>query len=103
MFASPPSLSAPRNRFSWLWLLIGAALLPFVTIQTEMPLAAWLAPVFLIRFARTRRASVGLPAVALACVGALTIACRGVGEGPLLAMLGATFGIIYALPYLADR
>ncbi|MBM4424322.1 MAG: hypothetical protein FJ030_13200 [Chloroflexi bacterium] len=46
------------DRLSWLWLILGAALLPFTQLQTAMPLAAWLAPVFLLRFAR--RNSAGL-------------------------------------------
>lgn len=29
------------NRLCWLWLLIGFILLPFTTVQTVIPLAAW--------------------------------------------------------------
>src|SRR6476659_4357041 len=53
------------SRWSWLWLVIGAALLPCTSIQTSLAIAAWLAPVFLLRFARTQRARVGLPLIAL--------------------------------------
>ena len=38
---------------SWLWLACGAALLPFTGLQTTIPLAGWLAPIFLLRFTRT--------------------------------------------------
>lgn len=103
MRTPPPALAAPRDRLSWLWLLLGAALLPFVTIQTELPLAAWLAPALLIRFSRAQRAIVGLPIVTVVCIGALTLASRDLAPGPLLAMIGLLFGLIYALPYIVDR
>jgi hypothetical protein len=34
-------------------LLLGAVLLPFTNLLTLVPVAAWNAPVFLLRFART--------------------------------------------------
>jgi hypothetical protein len=39
----------------WLWLLIGFALLPFTAYRVVIPLAAWIAPVFLLRFERVSR------------------------------------------------
>ena len=50
---------------SWLWLIVGAALLPFTSLVPSLWLAAWIAPVFLLRFARTQRARVGIPLIAL--------------------------------------
>ena len=35
------------------WLLIGFLLVPFTILQNVIPLAAWFAPVFLLRFARS--------------------------------------------------
>ena len=52
-FAS--SHDVPTDRLTWLWLLIGFALLPFTIVQTMLPLAAWLVPLFLLRFARIAR------------------------------------------------
>jgi apolipoprotein N-acyltransferase len=46
-----------QDRFVWLWLLAGGLLLPFSRFQTVLPLAAWFAPVFLLRFSRSRRAA----------------------------------------------
>jgi hypothetical protein len=40
-------------------------LLPFGQFQTIVPLAAWLAPIFLLRFSRTQRALIALPVLAL--------------------------------------
>lgn len=67
----------PRAWRSWLWLALGAALLPFSMFQTVPPLAAWLAPVFLMRFARTQRAIVALPLIGLVGYLAALIATRG--------------------------
>jgi len=50
---------------SWLWLACGAALLPFTLLQTTIAFAAWLAPIFLLRFSRTVPAW-ALPALAVA-------------------------------------
>ena len=69
-----PSDARPLDRRSWLWLILGAALLSFGTIHTDLPLAAWLAPVLLLRFVRTQRALVGLPVIALASGAALALA-----------------------------
>ncbi len=56
----------PTDCRSWLWLVIGAAVLFFSSIGPSFPLAAWLAPVFLLRFVRTQRARIGLPLLAVA-------------------------------------
>jgi apolipoprotein N-acyltransferase len=62
--------SRPADRLAWLWLAIGASLLPFAMFQTVWPFAAWLSPVLLMRFSRTQRLAVGLPLVWLAlCLG----------------------------------
>ena len=51
MFASKNNVSQSVDWLSWCWLAIGAALLPFTSFQTMLPLAAWLAPIFILRFA----------------------------------------------------
>ena len=93
----------PSDRLSWLWLLAGAVLLPFTALQTEIPIAAWLAPALLIRFARTQRAALGLLVLTLVSVAAMTIASRDIVEWPMVLLIGGTFGLAYALPYMADR
>lgn len=91
------------HRRPWLWLLIGAALLPFATLQPVLPLAAWLAPIFLLRFVRATRVRVGLPA--LAVVAALVLAVdMALGTGvPLFALSGLVAGLLLVPAYAADR
>lgn len=63
--ASPPPAASGGG--GWLWLLLGSALLPFTIVQTMIPLAAWLAPIVLLRFSRlTRSGWIALPAIAAA-------------------------------------
>ena len=89
---------APGSRGgSWAALLIGATLLPFGQFQTVVPLAAWLAPVFLLRFARTQRARVALPVLALVQYLATMVSLRGglvPGDTPWLYALGGALGVL---------
>lgn len=91
-----------RQRTAWVPLLIGAVLLPFAQLQTTVPLAAWLAPVLLLRFARTARARVWLPVLILITCVAQTVALREIFEGPEVLVVGLT-GAIGVVPYLVDR
>ena len=97
-------------RRAWLWLALGFLLLPFTTVQTMLPLAAWLAPIFLLRFARTaRRAAVALPLIFLAQASGKFIAVRGGEAHRLLCGRDRTDrlclfgGLVSTLPYAADR
>ena len=66
------------SSLTWLWLLVGFALLPFTMVQTMLPLAAWLAPIFLLRFARiARRTWLALTLIFLAQAISKLIAIRG--------------------------
>jgi len=67
--------SAP-SRWPWLWLLIGAALLPVTNLQTLVPLASWLAPVFLLRFFRSQRLLVSVPALFVVMAATVAVAMR---------------------------
>ena len=98
------------GRLTWLWLLVGFVLLPFTIVQTMIPLAAWLAPIFLLRFARTaRRASVALSLIFLAQAIGNWIALRGGEVGNIyLAVFGLILfspfrGLVSTLPYAVDR
>ena len=87
---------------SWLWLAVGAILLPFCAFQTVLLLAAWLAPVFLLRFSRTQPAYVALPVLALVHFVASLISLRGglvPGDQVVVFALGGVLGI---LPFIAD-
>jgi apolipoprotein N-acyltransferase len=97
----------PVVRWPWVWLLLGAGLLPFANLQTLVPLTAWLAPVFLMRFSRGRRPLTGLLVLTGAISLAMLVGLRngflpmGAGLGHLLFV--ATMGLGGALPFAVDR
>jgi len=93
-----------ESRWSWLWLIIGAALIPFTSIQPSLAIAAWLAPLFLLRFVRTQRARVGLPMLALVQSLALGVNWY-IGSTPntMLVPSGVSVGLLATLAYAADR
>ena len=111
MHSSATFSDNPRSgRLTWVWFFVGAVLLPFALVQTMLPLAAWLAPIFLLRFARTApRAWVTFPAIFLAEAIGSWIAGRGGDPGNIyVALIGlgifAVFrGFASMLPYAADR
>jgi apolipoprotein N-acyltransferase len=97
------SAEIPRSSArSWLWLGIGAALLPFTMLRTVIPLAAWLAPVFILRFTRTQRIWVAVPVLALVSYGATLIAFRGVLPFPQVLWFTAA-SLLGVIPYVVDR
>ena len=97
----------PTDRVTWLWLAIGAILLPFANIQTVWPIAAWLSPVFLMRFCRTRPLKVGLPVILATQICATAIGMRNdytaIPAGPLLIGAILVYSLLFWLPYLLDR
>jgi apolipoprotein N-acyltransferase len=100
----PPARSdRPADRLAWLWLAFGLALLPFSTVHAELPLAAWLAPIFVLRFARTQRMRIGLPVVVLVSGAALAFAWRDMFPFPIGSIIGLTYGLAFSLGYVADR
>lgn len=93
----------PDSR-AWLWLAIGAILLFFGSLQPTLAIAAWLAPIFLLRFTRTQRPWVGL--LVLALVSSIVLFANwAIGMAPVT-MLGIS-GVLAALlllpGYMADR
>ena len=92
---------APVDRLGWLWLAAGALLLPLMQYQTVWPLAAWLAPVLLLRFARTRPIRVALPVLRVVQYLAAAVALRGAFPAVLVAVFGLT-GLVFVPAYVAD-
>ena len=90
---------------SWVWLIPAAILLPFANGASNIPMAAWLAPFFLLRFVRMQRLWVGLAVTYLALIVAFAFQFRGMwplsGVGYYVYLMA--FGIPLVLPYLADR
>ena len=93
----------PTDRLSWLWLVVGLALLPFSTVHAELPIAAWLAPIFVLRFGRTQPMRVGMPVVVLVSAATLAFAWRDIFPFPIGSTIGLTYGLAFSLGYVADR
>jgi apolipoprotein N-acyltransferase len=95
----------PADRLAWLWLLVGFVLLPFTLYQSVIWVAAWLAPIFLLRFARTcKKGWIALPLIFITYVFAINFASRGLPFS-LLGLLGNVLfkGLVWMLPYTIDR
>jgi apolipoprotein N-acyltransferase len=89
----------------FVWLLAGGVLTAFSQGRAPLPVAAWLGPVFLLRFMRLTRPSLGLPLLGLVLFGAAGIANRGVlplSALPYFAVMAAG-AALSTLPYLTDR
>jgi apolipoprotein N-acyltransferase len=93
------------EHLAWLWLVVGALLLPFAAWQTVIPLAAWLAPVFLLRFSRTsRHAGIALPLIFVAYLTAGIAGGRGLPWSTLGFIGNDVFKpLLWTLPYVVDR
>lgn len=91
------------DRWSFLWLVIGAGLLLFANGRWIIPLATWLAPIFLMRFARTQPAARGLGLLLVTNVGIYLISWQGMIPGAFFLPVASGVAVVFWLPYLADR
>ena len=94
------------DRWSYLWLAIGATLMLFSSGRWPIPLTLWLVSVFVIRFFRTQKVFLGFLLVSLATYAVGVIAWWGMMSLPTPAYLGimaANTSLLAGLPYLADR
>lgn len=103
MTASARATTFVQVRWSYLWLLVGTGLLFFSNGRWFIPLATWLAPVFLIRFARTQPAARGLGLLLVANVLANLFFWQGIIPPVLHLPVASGIGVVFWLPYLADR
>lgn len=87
------------------WLAAATVLLLFANGRHSIAAAAWLAPVFLLRFVRTRAAWPGLLVAWLVLAG--TFAYQFLGMVPLpaigFAVLAVIYGLVETLPFVVDR
>ena len=74
---SRAAIRGGAERLSYIWLGVALLLLPFGTARWSIPLAAWLYPVFLLRFVRTQPARRGIVLTIVAPMAALAIAWQG--------------------------
>jgi apolipoprotein N-acyltransferase len=100
-----PSINNHRDRLSYLWLALGIVLLSFSMPNWTIALAAWLAPVFLLRFVRTQPLLRGMLLVLLASVLVYALKVFAIYSLGAITDLIMAFGlgIIFTLPYLLDR
>jgi apolipoprotein N-acyltransferase len=94
------------DRRSWLWLAIAAILLVFANGMYRLPLAGLLAPLFLIRFLRTRKVGAGYLLMMLALMAANIIAWWDLMPHfttPVRIIFGLMTGLLYTIPFLLDR
>lgn len=103
LYQQPDSSTSAQDRWSYLWLFVGAGLLLFSNGRWMIPLATWLAPIFLIRFARTQPAVRGLGLLLVANVLAHLFFWQGIILGGLYVPVAIGVGVVFWLPYLADR
>ena len=105
MFKRTITPTRTPDRLSYLWLALAAALFVFYAGRWAIPLAAWLAPLFLLRFVRTQRP---LPGLLLAWLVRFAVAAvfpsgfillSGIGYYAIVLLLTG----LSMLPYLADR
>jgi apolipoprotein N-acyltransferase len=101
----PNNKSAFRNVSPWMWLAASAVLLLFANGADTIWLAAWLAPVFLLRFVRSRSKKTGLPIAYVLLAAAMAFQFRGMVPIPGIAfyIFLVIFGIFLVLPYVIDR
>ncbi len=77
MFKNMSSPMRTLDRLSYVWLVIGAILSLFYEGRYVIPLAVWLAPIFLLRFARVRRPLFGFLVIWLVRSAVNTIVLQG--------------------------
>ena len=94
-----------EDRWSYLWLAIGALLFVVGNGRWTIPVAAWLWPVFMLRFTRTQKPGRGLIIAAIVFMAECNIQWTGVMLAPLftIIMTFAAAGLAYTLPFLLDR
>ena len=90
---------------SWVWLVIAAILLMFAYGADNVPLAAWLAPVFLLRFVRHQSLKLGLPVAYVVLAATCAFQLRGVVPIPGVGryIFFVMWGVPLVFPYIMDR
>jgi apolipoprotein N-acyltransferase len=95
----------PSPRLGYLWLALGTLCSLFAANgRWDIPLAAWLGPLFLLRFTRTRKAFSGFALAWLASAVAMLFSLYSLQLlTPIIIMACLLFSTILTLPYLLDR
>jgi apolipoprotein N-acyltransferase len=100
------SRTESRDRLSYLWLLLAFGLSLFAMNGSwDFPLAAWLYPLFLLRFTRSRRPFKAFLYASLVNAVAACVLAFQIGFGMVIPILVAVvvMAVFMSLPYLIDR
>jgi apolipoprotein N-acyltransferase len=97
-----------NKNYSILLLLAGTLLVGFSMGRWLAPLAAWIGPVLILRYSRDHKGWRGYPLVFAAYIMAFLIGFMPIWIGagwplPLVVSLPLLYGLLWSLPYLADR
>ena len=94
-----------KDRLSFVWLILAFVVSLFSNGMTIVPIAAWLAPVFMLRFLRTRRALPGLLIGYVASALAFYIYWRPafLDAGTMFTVYSGAFALLFFLPFVIDR
>jgi len=97
-----------RPALSLALLLTGSLLVGFSMGRWLAPPAAWIGPALILRYARDHKGWRGYPLVIAAYILAFLIGFGAVWIGagwplPMVALLPVFYGLLWSLPYLADR
>jgi apolipoprotein N-acyltransferase len=88
-------------------LLAGSLLVGFSMGRWLAPLAAWIGPVLIMRYARDHKVGRGYVLILAACILAVFIGFISIWLGglprPMVPFLIVGIGFLWSLPYLADR
>lgn len=92
-------------RVSWICLALGCLVLPFSYGMDNVPCAAWLTPLFLLRFVRTQRLWVSMPILLGAQAAATAFQLRGMfpGDGAAYWITLLLSAVPAVVPYAIDR
>ncbi|NYI96241.1 apolipoprotein N-acyltransferase [Streptomonospora nanhaiensis] len=103
--AGSPASGRPSRRRRYLWLAAGTAVSLFaVHGNWDIPLAAWVYAVFLLRFTRTGGAAAGTAwMVGVASLGLAFWFWQADVFSPPMLLLAAALALIEAVPFVLDR
>jgi apolipoprotein N-acyltransferase len=101
-------IRTPKPIVSLAILLAGSLLVGFSMGRWLAPLAAWIGPALILRYSRDHKGWRGYPLVIAAYILAFLIGFMSMwlGSGwplPLVVSLPLLYGLLWSLPYLADR
>lgn len=93
------------DHFPLIWLMLGFLLLLFSNGTRMIPIAAWIGPVFMLRFLRKTKALPGLLIgyLANAVIFYFQWSPAFKGAGKMFGLYTLVFGLLVYLPYILDR